>query len=642
VILLFNIAGKIHRRGNRENYMKNLLKQYFGYDSFRPFQEKVINNVMAKNDTVVIMPTGGGKSLCYQLPALKLGGLTLVISPLISLMKDQVDGLKANGIGAEHLNSSLKYQEIVQIQNKAKIGKIKILYLAPERLALESFKNFLRTLNISLVAIDEAHCISEWGHDFRPDYRNLKIFKEQFPQVPIIALTATATPKVRMDIVRQLLLNRPKMYISSFDRKNLNLHIYEKANAYRELIRLLEKHKNESAIIYCFSRKETEELAEDLNRAGFKVLAYHAGLEPNVRRQNQELFIKDEIRIMTATIAFGMGIDKPDVRLVVHWVFPKTLEGYYQEIGRAGRDGLSSECVTFYSYGDLRKHEYFINQLEDVNERELARQKVNQVVEYCEQAGCRRKRLLGYFGEEYKKDNCGACDACLDAGQSDYHSPAAIKRRYFYRNREDLAQFQPEYDFSLFEKLRALRKQLADINKVPPFIIFSDVALREMVYYLPVDKEHFSRIQGASVIKLENFGGEFLKVILKHVRENNLFSLEVPFWRGQRAKNKTSRYQKTKEMMVKKLSLAEIAKEQKLTVGTIINHLDRLLAAGEDLNIFYLKPRQEDFEKIRSAFLACGAEKLRPVYDYLQEKYSYDEIRLVKLLINLERQEIKK
>ena len=330
--------------------MKTLLKKYFGYDNFRPMQEDIINNVLAKKDTFVLMPTGGGKSICYQLPALKLEGLTLVISPLISLMKDQVDNLKANGVAAEYINSTLSNEEINDIQKRVSKKEIKLLYVAPERFALGDFKEFLKSIEISLIAIDEAHCISEWGHDFRPEYRNLKFLKTTFPNVPIIALTATATNRVRDDIILHLSLGGASVFFSSFNRENLNLRVLKKKDSVNQIVKMLKDYKNESAIIYCFSRKDCENIAIYLKKSGFKALPYHAGLKPEIRKHNQELFISDEVNIIVATIAFGMGIDKPDVRLVVHHTFPKTLEGYYQEIGRAGRDGLSSDCILFYSY----------------------------------------------------------------------------------------------------------------------------------------------------------------------------------------------------------------------------------------------------------------------------------------------------
>ena len=393
--------------------MLEQLKAYFGFDRFLPLQEEIITKVLAKRDTLVLMPTGGGKSLCYQLPALRLKGLTLVVSPLIALMKDQVDGLRADGVPAGLLNSTLAAQEANQIQDQARQGKIKILYVAPERLALPGFQRFLQSLDVSLIAIDEAHCISEWGHDFRPDYRNLKSLRRDFPGVPVIALTATATEPVREDIVNQLGLDKPEIFISSFNRPNLTYTIQPKAEPLGSLLHLLEKHQGGSAIIYRFSRKATEETALELSERGFSALPYHAGLERDLRRETQEKFIRDQVQIVVATIAFGMGIDKPDVRLVVHYDLPKTVEGYYQETGRAGRDGLPSDCVLFYSYGDRSKQEYFISQIEDDDEREKAHNKLDQVLVLCDLQTCRRAYLMEYLGESWPQTDCGGCDICL-------------------------------------------------------------------------------------------------------------------------------------------------------------------------------------------------------------------------------------
>jgi len=392
--------------------MQELLKTHFGYDAFRPLQADIIRTVLEKQDALVLMPTGGGKSLCYQLPALVFDGITIVISPLIALMKDQVDTLVANGIAAAFLNSTLNAEEIRSVESRALLGELKILYLAPERLSSMGFSSFLQKLNVSLIAIDEAHCISEWGHDFRPDYRHLKELRGVFPSVPVIALTATATPRVQSDIVEQLSMHEAEVFLSSFNRPNLHYAIRPKANAFGQLVQLLEPYKDKPVIVYCFSRKETEAIASDLTRAGFAALPYHAGLAREVRRGTQEKFIRDEVPIIVATIAFGMGIDKPDVRLVAHMGLPKTIEGYYQETGRAGRDGLDSECVLFYTFADKRKQEYFIGMIEDEAEQALARRKLTQVIDYCETHTCRRAFLLEYFAEASEDALCDNCDNC--------------------------------------------------------------------------------------------------------------------------------------------------------------------------------------------------------------------------------------
>ena len=362
--------------------MRDLLKTHFGFDGFLPLQEEIIGSVMDGKDAFVLMPTGGGKSLCYQLPALALDGLTLVISPLISLMKDQVDALKTNGINAEFINSSLDQREVAEVGERAHRGQIKVLYVAPERAALPGFQAFLKTLHVSLIAIDEAHCVSEWGHEFRPAYRELHGLREVCLKAPVIALTATATRRVRGDVLSQLGLREPQIFASSFDRPNLTYSVEPKTDAFSALLGLIKKHQGESAIVYCLSRRATEETAQSLSQQGFHAEPYHGGMEANDRRDVQERFIRDQLPIVVATIAFGMGIDKPDVRLVVHYDMPKSVEGYYQETGRAGRDGIPSECVLFYTPGDRSKHEYFINQLEDDDEKDRARERVRRMLDY--------------------------------------------------------------------------------------------------------------------------------------------------------------------------------------------------------------------------------------------------------------------
>ncbi len=392
--------------------LRQLLKQHFGYDEFRPGQEAVISNALSGRNSLVVMPTGGGKSLCYQLPALALGGLTLVVSPLIALMKDQVDGLRANGIPAEFLNSSLDNATAADVERRAQAGRVSLLYVAPERVSMPGFQRLLGTLDLRLIAIDEAHCISEWGHDFRPDYRALSDLRRQFPQTPVMALTATATERVRQDIVEQLALYDGAQFVSGFDRANLTYRVQRRTGAWEALLGLLNERRGQSAIVYCFSRKETEELATRLTAHGHPTAAYHAGLDPEIRRITQERFIDGEVPIVAATIAFGMGIDKPDIRLVVHYALPKSIEGYYQETGRAGRDGLPSDCVLFFSEGDRAKQEYFIQGMTG-DARAVSERQLQQMVDYGRLQTCRRKYLLAYFGDTIPGETCGNCDVCL-------------------------------------------------------------------------------------------------------------------------------------------------------------------------------------------------------------------------------------
>ncbi|MEO1051797.1 MAG: DNA helicase RecQ [Bacteroidota bacterium] len=398
-----------------DELLKVKLKEIFGYNSFRGNQERIIKNILNGRNTFVIMPTGAGKSLCYQLPAVVSDGLAIVISPLIALMKNQVDQLSAFGIQAEFLNSTLSKSEINRVKKESLEGKIKLLYVAPESLTKEDNIAFLRKVQISFVAIDEAHCISEWGHDFRPEYRRIRSIISELGELPIIALTATATPKVQLDIKKNLQMEEADLFMSSFNRKNLYYEVRPKKHAKKQLIQFVRQHKGKSGIVYCLSRKKVEEIAELLKVNGVKAAPYHAGLDSGARMKNQDDFLNEELDVIVATIAFGMGIDKPDVRFVVHYDAPKSLEGYYQETGRAGRDGLEGNCLMFYSYNDILKLEKF-NKDKSVQERDNAKMLLEEVTAYSESAVCRRKQLLHYFGEEYDVTTChentGRCDNC--------------------------------------------------------------------------------------------------------------------------------------------------------------------------------------------------------------------------------------
>lgn len=602
--------------------LQELLKTNFGFDRFLPMQEDIVRHVLTGQDALVLMPTGGGKSLCYQLPALVFDGLTIVVSPLIALMKDQVDGLKANGVAAELINSSLTASEINAIKTRLVKGQVKILYVAPERLAAEGFRAFLRGLKIDCIAVDEAHCVSQWGHDFRPDYLNITDLRNDFPKAGMAALTATATPRVRKDIVEHLRLKQPRSFLTSFNRPNLHYDVFPKDNAFRELLEILlsPPHKARAAIIYCFSRKDTEDLAANLRARGLKAEAYHAGLASEERHAIQDRFIKDETPVITATIAFGMGVDKPDIRLVAHYTLPASIEGYYQETGRAGRDGLEARCVLFYSGADRFKQEYFINKIEDKTERRRVTEKLNRMVDFCEGFGCRRKYLLEYFGESHEQGNCGHCDRCVrpqdefdaDAigravlecvratgsrfgvrhiinilrgsrserilelghdrlechGQGKTFDESAMREiigriiekgflvktvgeypvielapegRNFLQSRERLMLPRPRagsgvvakklftrrdknsgFDEGLFEELRRLRKKVAGQRGVPPFLIFADIALRQMACDFPTDSQSFFDIAGVGQRKFEAFGPLFIQRIKDYCRERNI------------------------------------------------------------------------------------------------------------------------
>jgi ATP-dependent DNA helicase RecQ len=594
------------------------LKKNFGYTTFRPLQEQIVGDALAGRDVFALMPTGGGKSLCFQLPALLRDGLTIVISPLISLMKDQVDALQASGVAATFLNSSLEGAEARARLRGLHNGEFRLLYVAPERLMLESFIEKVQGWKIAQIAIDEAHCISEWGHDFRPEYRELAKLRALLPNVPIMALTATATERVREDILKQLQLRDPQIYVASFDRPNLTYRVVPKASPYDQLLTFLRERPNDSGIVYCASRKSADSIAAKLNGDGIPAKPYHAGLESDERARNQEAFLRDDVRVVSATIAFGMGINKPNVRFVVHYDLPKNIESYYQETGRAGRDSLPSECVLLFSPGDVMKQTRFIEEKNE-SEARIAREQLRQMVHYAETRECRRTTLLRYFAEERPNEPCNGCDNCLNPPEtfdgtiaaqkflscvlriqqksgfafglnhivevltgadteairqrghnelSTYGIGKELKRdawqavgrellrlgfvevapgkfatlqvtgagREALRARTAIILTKPpdkpeakakqragaiECDEALFEDLRLVRRNLADERNVPAYVIFSDVALREMARSYPTTPTEFRRIPGVGEQKLKDFAEPFLAAITAYLGEHS-------------------------------------------------------------------------------------------------------------------------
>jgi ATP-dependent DNA helicase RecQ len=730
-----------------------LLKQYFGFTSFRPLQEEIIRDSLAGKDVFALLPTGGGKSLCFQLPALAQSGLTVVVSPLIALMKDQVDALQAGGVAATFLNSSLNADESRKRLRGLHNGEYRLIYAAPERLMLSGFLEDLKRWNVKLIAVDEAHCISEWGHDFRPEYRQIADLRGLFPNVPFMALTATATERMREDIIAHLKLREPQIYVASFNRPNLTYRVLAKNKPYDQVLNFLRAKPQDSGIVYCQSRKAAESVAANLTEDGVKAKPYHAGLTPKERSTHQELFLRDDVRVICATIAFGMGINKPNVRFVIHYDLPKNIEGYYQETGRAGRDGLPGECLLLFSAGDVVKQTGFIDDKPDPHEQQIARTQLQQMVHYAECAGCRRAELLAYFGEEYGRDalprvltdqqdsptdvNCGGCDNCLSPRETFDGTLAAQKLlSCVFRIRQkngfgvglnhvvevltgadtekirkwDHAQLstygigkehsRPEWaaigrelirlgflrqttekfsvleltaaggnllksrtkvmltkpvtahdktashvgeiscDEVLFSRLRELRKSLADERDVPAYIVFSDVALRQMARNYPANERDFAGISGVGEKKLREFGEIFLGEIAAHLQTNarQMFaddSFNVPVAAPSRSSLGDSARETLRRFRAGQ-SAEQIARERGVTTGTIFGHLAEGIERGEpvDMRKFFTVAELAD---VAAAFGRNGFGALGPVFESLGGKIDYGRLRLFRAATNVKR-----
>ncbi|MEH2049525.1 DNA helicase RecQ [Nostoc sp.] len=704
--------------------LEQALKYHFGYDRFRPGQRQIIEDALQNRDLLIVMPTGGGKSLCFQLPALIKKGLTVVVSPLIALMQDQVEGLRNNNIAATFLNSSLNPYKVRSREEAILSGKVRLLYVAPERLLSERFLPFLdlvkEKIGIASFAIDEAHCVSEWGHDFRPEYRQMKSLRKRYPDVPTLALTATATDRVRADIIQQLGLKQPSIHIASFNRQNLYYEVRSKSkSAYAELLELV-RETDGSAIIYCLTRKKVDELTFKLQNDKIAALSYHAGLTDEERSSNQTRFIRDDVRVMVATIAFGMGINKPDVRLVIHFDLPRNLESYYQESGRAGRDSEPSRCTLFFSFSDIKTIEWSIDQKTDPQEQLIAKQQLRQVIDYAQGTVCRRTIQLGYFGERFP-GNCGNCDNCrYPKPMQDWTIEAmkflscvarckerfgmlyiidvlrGAKSQKIVQNEHDqlstygigkdksvdewrmlgrsllhqglLEQTSDGYSVLklnplswevmrrqrtvslavpvaqkinweegsekaveaeiLMQRLRSLRKQLADEQAVPPYVVFQDSTLKLMAQQQPTTITEFGKLSGVGSHKLSQYGDKFLTEIRAYRQEKGLLDPpQVNFTPSINLPSDTEVF--TLQLHKQGLSVDEIAKKRNIRSTTIIRHLADLIEKNQPVDLNQLVSLEHQ-QKIWQVLEVLGDISLTPIREQLGESYSFDEIRLVR------------
>lgn len=694
---------------------QQLLQTHFGYSSFRKGQQDAIQSVLEGKNTVCVMPTGGGKSICYQIPALVLPGTTIVVSPLISLMKDQVDTLLQVGIPATFINSSLTFQEANDRINAALEGEYKLLYIAPERLESRDFVEVLQNLDIPLVAVDEAHCISQWGHDFRPSYLHIKTMINQLPQKPVVmALTATATPQVREDICNALHIAKENTIITGFERENLSFQVIKGQDRFAFLKSYVKKNEQEGGIIYAATRKTVDQLYEKLKKEGVQVGHYHAGMSDGDRKLEQEKFLQDETTVMVATSAFGMGIDKSNIRYCIHYQLPKNMESYYQEAGRAGRDGLDSECIVLYSSQDVQVQRFLIDQSADQLRISGELEKLQSMVDYCHTEECLQAYILEYFGET-EVTKCGRCGNCTDSRSSvDVTKEAQMVLSCIIRmgqrfgktavaqvltgsknkkmmelkfdklptygilkekSSKDVSEFieflisqdligveqgayptifvtpagkevllgkqtvsrkevveveQVSTKDPLFEELRAVRKTIADTEKVPPFVIFSDAALKDMCVKLPLNSEEFLQVTGVGEMKLKKYGDKFINAIITFCESNPERASGKPTLSSSSPKRKKAEknsHIESYQLFKEGLSVAEIAKERGMATSTIENHIIQCMSQGLDINISDVIPN-EYLPLIQKAVDEVGREKLKPIKEQLPKEVSYLMIKV--------------
>ncbi len=720
---------------------RQALKRYYGYDNFRPMQDDIIQHILGGRDTVVLMPTGGGKSVCFQIPAVVSEGVCVVVSPLIALMKDQVEALKANGIVAAYINSSVGQSEANDIARAAVSGHLKLLYVSPEKLLSEGFLQFLTRVNISIFAIDEAHCISSWGHDFRPEYTQLGALRTHFPSVPIIALTATADRLTQRDIRTQLNLHEPRVFLSSFDRPNINLVVRPGQDRIGQILDYIQRHPTEAGIIYCLSRKSCETIAQKLQQKGIKAGFYHAGISPNQRAEAQEKFLRDDLQVIVATIAFGMGIDKSNVRWVMHYNLPKNIEGYYQEIGRAGRDGSPATALLFYSFADVMSMREMVTRDVPARQAQLNTAKLERMQQFAEAASCRRRILLHYFSEDLGHD-CGNCDICRNppttfdgtllaqkalsasaraqqrvainllidilrgmrnqavlqggydqlktygAGQDlpylDWYSyvhqmlndglfyiayeegyalkitergqqvlkgqlPVSLKKFQVAEKAEKQTRATKKAaaeaaaagagtpEAKLFERLRQLRKQIADEQGVPPYVVFADTTLQEMAREQPTSRVAMLSVSGVGMKKFETYGEAFIEAIIQHGPPRPVPTAEdaedfspTPRSTAQKAADRdvNGTEEQTFQLHRQGLSPEQIATQRGLAVSTIKSHLYNAYVKGLDLRLHEFLSDSQLAEIAAARAQLGGAPALRDLFDHLREKYDYFQLRL--------------